>query len=149
MILDNLSNAANYFNLHPLLEKAFEFVKQIDLKSIETGSIEIEGAHLKASIVDATLRVTEKAVLETHKKFIDIQIPISKAETYGWRTASTLTTPQKEYDADNDFTLYDDKPSTFVTLQPGEFVIFSPEDAHAPLIGNGEIRKLIIKVAII
>ena len=32
------------------------------------------------------------------------------------------------------------------TLSPGEFVIFFPEDAHAPCIGEGVIRKMVAKV---
>ena len=34
----------------------------------------------------------------------------------------------------------------FATLQPGEFAIVYPEDPHAPVIGEGKIRKLIGKV---
>ena len=31
-------------------------------------------------------------------------------------------------------------------MQPGEFAIVYPEDPHAPVIGEGKIRKLIGKV---
>ena len=34
----------------------------------------------------------------------------------------------------------------FVDLLPGQFMIVYPEDPHAPLIGQGKIRKLIAKV---
>ena len=43
MIVDNLANAANYFSLHPLFEKAFEYIRQLNLETVETGSVEIEG----------------------------------------------------------------------------------------------------------
>jgi beta-galactosidase beta subunit len=36
-----------------------------------------------------------------------------------------------------------------VNVQPGEFVIFSPEDGHAPLIGEGATKKIILKVAVL
>ena len=42
--------------------------------------------------------------------------------------------------------LYADRPSTYVTLSPGQWLMAWPEDAHAPVIGNGRIRKLIAKV---
>lgn len=149
MIVDNLSNAANYFNLHPLFEKAFEYVKSLNMNAVETGTVEIEGAYLKASVVKTQLKNKENAQLETHKKFIDIQIPIDKPETFGWKSLSDLQSSEAGYDAENDFELWKDTSSTFVTLQPGEFVIFSPEDGHAPLIGEGETTKMIIKVAVI
>ena len=34
----------------------------------------------------------------------------------------------------------------YVTVRPGEFLIVYPEDAHAPIIGRGKLRKLIAKV---
>jgi YhcH/YjgK/YiaL family protein len=149
MIVDNLANAANYFSLHPLFEKAFEYIRQLNMKLAPSGSFEIEGRQLRASIVETTLKAADDARLETHKKFIDIQIPITKAEIFGWKSLSTLTASDAGYDEANDIEFYADKPSAMVTVQPGEFVIFSPEDGHAPLIGEGPTKKIIIKVAVL
>ena len=149
MIVDNLANAANYYGLHPFFEKAFEFIGQLDTHNVETGTREIDGNLLKASVVETKLKPASEAKLETHKKFIDIQIPVTKAETFGWKSLSSLSQPKEGYDTNNDIEFFDDKPSTFITLMPGEFIIFSPEDGHAPLIGEGEIKKIIIKVAVI
>ena len=33
-------------------------------------------------------------------------------------------------------------------IRPGQFVIFFPEDAHAPNIGIGRHKKLCIKIAV-
>lgn len=149
MIVDNLANAANYYNLHPLFEKAFEFIGKLDINNVETGTTEIDGNLLKATIAEAKLKPAVDAKLETHKRFIDIQIPVTKAETFGWKSLSSLSQPKEGYDVNNDIEFFDDEPSTFITLVPGEFIIFSPEDGHAPLIGEGEIKKIIIKVAVI
>lgn len=149
MIVDNLANAANYFTLHPLFEKAFDYIRQLDMESAPTGSVEIEGKQLRASIVETALKAADAARLETHKKFIDIQIPIARAETFGWKSLATLSSPDAGYDEGNDIEFFADKPSAMVTVQPGEFVIFSPEDGHAPLIGEGLTKKIIIKVAVL
>jgi YhcH/YjgK/YiaL family protein len=149
MIVDNLANAANYFSLHPLFEKAFEYISALDLEKAVTGSTEIEGTELRASVVEAALKPVTEAKLETHKKFIDIQIPVTRGETFGWKSLSTLTSSVSGYNEVNDIEFYSDAPSAYVTLLPGEFVIFSPEDGHAPLIGDGETKKIIIKVAVI
>lgn len=149
MIVDNLSNAANYYNLHPLFEKAFEFIGSLDINNVEAATTEIDGNLLKATIAEGKLKPAEKAKLETHRKFIDIQVPITKAETFGWKSLSSLSQPKDGYDIDNDIEFFDDEPSTFVTIVPGEFIIFSPEDGHAPLVGEGDIKKIIIKVAVI
>ncbi|SEA05926.1 YhcH/YjgK/YiaL family protein [Porphyromonadaceae bacterium KH3R12] len=149
MIVDNLANAANYYNLHPFFKKAFEFIGNLDINNVETGTTEIDGDLLKVTIAEAKLKPAGEAKLETHKKFIDIQIPVTKPEIFGWKSLSSLSQPKEGYDPVNDIGFFDDEPSTFVTIIPGEFIIFSPEDGHAPLIGEGETKKIIIKVAVV
>ena len=82
MIVDNLANAANYYNLHPLFKKAFEFIGNLDINNVETGTTEIDGDLLKVTIAEAKLKPAGEAKLETHKKFIDIQIPVTKPEIF-------------------------------------------------------------------
>lgn len=149
MIVDNLANAANYYSLHPLFEKAFDFVGQLDYLNAGTGTTEIDKNLLRASIIETFLKPVEEIKLETHKKFIDIQIPVTKAETFGWKSLSSLPPSEEGYDTENDIEFFNDKPSALITVMPGEFIIFSPEDGHAPLIGEGEIKKIIIKVAML
>lgn len=149
MILDNLENASNYFGLNPLFKKAFEYAKGLDMNNVPEGTIEIESTYLKASVVEAALKSKAEAKLETHRKFIDIQIPIAREEIFGWKSLKNLKEATEEYNRQNDFQLFNDEPSAFINVLPGEFIIFSPEDAHAPLIGEGTIRKLIIKVAVL
>jgi biofilm protein TabA len=36
----------------------------------------------------------------------------------------------------------------YFQLTDGQFGIFYPEDVHAPMIGEGEIKKLVFKVKI-
>jgi conserved hypothetical protein len=95
------------------------------------------------------LKSKTETKLETHRKFIDIQIPITREEIFGWKSLKNLKMPTQEYDSQNDFQLFEDEPSTYIRVLPGEFIIFSPEDAHAPLIGEGITRKIILKVAVL
>lgn len=149
MIIDNLANAANYFDLHPLFEKAFEYINKLDIEGTPTGNTEIEGSLLKASIVETQLKPEAEARLETHRKYIDIQIPVSCTESYGWKSRATLSDSESGYNETDDIEFFRDRPTTMVTLQPGEFIIFSPEDGHAPLVGEGAIRKIILKIALL
>lgn len=149
MILDNIENAPNYFGLHPLFEKAFDYIRDLDMNNLTNGTEEIEGAYLKASIVEPALKSKSEAKLETHKKFIDIQIPVTKSEVFGWKSSNNLNDPIDEYSSENDFQLFNDEPSAYINVLPEEFIIFSPEDGHAPLIGKGMTKKIIIKVAVL
>jgi beta-galactosidase beta subunit len=57
-----------------------------------------------------------------------------------------LNESEAPFDVENDFALYAETPSTYFTALPGDFYIVYPEDAHAPVIGEGVLRKLIVKV---
>ncbi len=76
---------------------------------------------------------------------IDIQIPLSTCETYGYTPLCDL--PNEEYNEEKDITKYAILADTYVTCKPGEFAIFFPQDGHAPCIsGEAEIKKAIFKV---
>jgi len=64
----------------------------------------------------------------------------------GWSPRSRCQRPHDQYDAEQDIEFFGDTPDTYVTVHPSEFAVFFPDDAHAPLIGTGEIHKIVIKV---
>jgi beta-galactosidase beta subunit len=64
----------------------------------------------------------------------------------GWKHLSALGSSEAPFDVENDFALYNEQVSTYFTVEPGEFYVVYPEDAHAPIIGEGVLRKLIVKV---
>ncbi|MDE2118816.1 MAG: YhcH/YjgK/YiaL family protein, partial [Betaproteobacteria bacterium] len=47
-----------------------------------------------------------------------------------------------------DIRFFHDAPASWIAVPPGTFCIFFPEDAHAPLVATGNIRKAIFKVAV-
>ena len=54
------------------------------------GRIDIDGDNAYLKIEDAKGRKTEEAVYERHDKYIDIQMPLSMPESYGWKAQSLL-----------------------------------------------------------
>lgn len=148
MILDSLKNTAAAEKLHPLFKQAFDYIKANDLSQVAPGKIELDGANLFISVAEITGKTQDAAKMETHNKYIDIQIPIVGVETMGWLAGENCKNPIDAYNAEKDITFFTDKPSTYVQVQPGEFAIFFPEDGHAPAIGKGFIKKLIVKVLV-
>lgn len=148
MILDSLKNSAAYVSVHPRFKKAFDFLHSVDLNDLPIGKTELEGADLVVNVVDITGKTSETAKMETHKNFIDIQVPIGAVETMGWKDASKLQEPIAPYNPEKDLTLFEDKASSFVNVQPYEFAIFFPEDGHQPGIGEGTYKKIIVKVRV-
>ena len=149
MIIDTIQNAPKYFSVHPLFKAAFEYIIQNDLANAEIGKSDIaEG--LKAIISNASGKTKEASMskFECHNKNIDIQLCIRGVETIGWTPREKCVTPNGGYNEEKDVQLYFDNADTFFQLTNGQFAIFFPEDVHAPMIGEGEIKKLVIKVKI-
>ena len=148
MVIDTLKNAAQYTALHPLFAKAFEFLTSQDLGALEPGKHPIDGDNMWANIMHAPLKDLQTANMEVHDKYIDIQVVIKGKETHGWIARSACKNPRGEMNTEKDVLFFDDTATTYVTLYDGEFAIFFPEDGHQPMIGEGEIRKCIIKVRV-
>ena len=146
MIIDTIENLGKYVTLNPLFADVVEFLKNNDLQTIEEGKHFIKDKDLFVNIQAAKGKTQEAAVLETHIEMIDIQIPITCEETFGYTPLCDL--PDFEYNAEKDITKYGDtKAQTYVTVKPGQFVIFFPQDGHAPcIINQPEIKKAIFKV---
>lgn len=149
MIIDNLENLSSYVSLNPLFADVVEFLKDHDLHTLELGKYPIKGDDLFLNLTVAKGRAKEAAVLETHIKMIDIQVPLSCEETFGFTPLEDL--PQCEYNAEKDITKYGDlQAQTYITLNPNQMAIFFPEDGHAPCIADqAEIKKAIFKVKVI
>ena len=149
MIIDTIQNASRYFSVHPLFAKAFSYIKETDLQNAADGKSEIEDG-LKAIFSKASGKTAAASVakFECHNQNIDIQLCIDGVETFGWKPREKCVLPNGGYNAEKDVQLYIDTPDTFFQLTNGQFVIFFPQDVHAPMIGEGEIKKIVIKVKI-
>ena len=84
MIIDNLKNLEKYASLNPLYKDVIEFIKANDLNALPEGKTFIKGDDLFVNIQIAKGKTKEEAVMETHNKMIDIQIPLDTEEEYGY-----------------------------------------------------------------
>lgn len=129
-------------------QAALEYIKNTDLNALENGKHVIDGDNLWVNIVDSNMKTPELARLEVHNQYIDIQIPLSKAESFGVKPRSACQTPDGEYNPEKDILFFKDKDWETVTVQQGEMITFEPEQGHAPLLGEGTIHKAIFKVKV-
>ena len=149
MIIDSLENAGKYYSLNPLFEAAFDWISSQDLTSLEDGTYQIQDG-LKAIMSAKGGKTSAESLekFECHQKAIDIQLCISGEETIGWKPISKCHNFKAEYNAEKDVTFYNETPDMYFQLTDNQFGIFFPEDVHAPMIGEGLIRKLVVKVKI-
>ena len=133
---------------NPNYIKALEYIKNTDLNKLEAGKHFIDGDKLFVNINDSALKTPEQARLEVHDKYIDIQIPLSKDESFGVKPRSECREPEGEFNTEKDILFYRDKDWKTVSVKAGEMIVFEPDTAHAPLIGEGTIHKAIFKVKV-
>lgn len=150
MIADSLENIQRYVALNPLFAKAFDYIQSADLLSLEVGKFDIEGDLIRGIVSDkkGTTAAESTAKFECHNAHIDIQVCIRGRETMGWKPRNTCKVPRGEYNPEKDVLFFEDAPDMFFGITDNQFVIFYPEDVHAPMIGEGPIKKLVIKVKI-
>jgi biofilm protein TabA len=148
MILDDLKNAERYFSLHPGFAAAFAALRQPNLTSLTSGKHAVDGNRLSIIVGRDNGRGRSGAVLEAHRQYIDIQYVIAGDEEMGWRPIADCHAISEPYNDEHDFMLFGDASTSWFSVPPGKFAIFYPEDAHAPLAGNGLLHKAVAKVAV-
>ncbi|MEA3225545.1 MAG: YhcH/YjgK/YiaL family protein [Planctomycetota bacterium] len=148
IITDSLQHAEDYYDMHPAFEKAFAFLRQNALAELPVGRHEIDGDRLFCIIGKDPGRTRAEAKLEAHRKYIDIQYVIAGMDEMGSRPTADCTLVDTVYDAEKDIGFFKDEPESWTKVRPGSFIIFFPEDAHAPLVGSGEIHKAVLKIAV-
>nr|WP_294992199.1 YhcH/YjgK/YiaL family protein [uncultured Sediminibacterium sp.] len=147
MVIDQLSNAARYYGLGTLIEKALLFLQHTDLNTLENGKHELEGDALFAIVQEYDTKDPAQEKLESHKKYIDVQFVVSGTEKMGHALLKKQT-PSRAYNPEDDYMLFDETPDFFSIVNEGMFTIFFPTDLHMPWIRNGSsshVKKIVIK----
>jgi len=147
MIVAPLNEFGTYINLHPLFSKVEQSLIMLDF-SKPGEKVFIDGEKLIAIPSFNKAKSKQEAYLEAHNRYIDIQICLQGTETFGWKNREECKLPKAEFDINKDIIFYSDEPSTYFTIPENHFAIFFPNDCHAPLIGNGLIKKVVFKVEI-
>ena len=148
MILSTLSQSDRYAALHPLFPRAFEYIRNTDLLSLAPGRYPIIDEQLFVIVEHVPGRTREAAKLECHRRYIDIQLVLDGTDEMGWKPLADCHNPMSDYSAEKDIRFFHDAPASWIATPPGAFCIFFPEDAHAPLVSNGNVRKAIFKIAV-
>ncbi len=151
MIFDSLDNAKQYCALNNKLKKGFDFLLNSDLKNLKEGKYEIEGQEIFANIQTLTTKEKSEQKWEVHRKYIDIQYLIHGHECMGYGILKDFQTKVTEYDKEKDIEFLEGEVYNYINLKEGDFVIFFPNDVHAPMLYDKQpknIKKVIVKIAI-
>lgn len=153
MIFDSLNNFMRYGKLAPAAwEKILKFLRSCTPET-PAGRYEIDGDRIYASLQGYETHEADPDKLEIHRKYVDIQLLLAGKESILCRPVDDLkeTVP---YDGGKDIAFYRTEAgnSVTVTLEPGKFAVFFPEEGHMPGLscaGTGEnVVKVVVKIAV-
>ena len=148
MILDTLNNIDRYASLHPLFPRVIAFMRNTDLNKVTAGVHSIIEKQLFVIVEAEQGRTREVAKLESHRKYIDIQLVLQGTDEMGWKPLADCHQPISEYSEERDIRFFNDTPDSWISTPVNSYCIFFPEDAHAPLVSSGKIRKCVFKIAV-
>ena len=147
MIIDRLENWRCYAH-GPAWERAFDFLLSIgpDAKEQEYA---LDGNDIYARVMSYNTRPRESAVLEAHRKYLDIQSTLVAAEGIEWFPQNKLEV-KTPYNQDKDVEFYNHPAfvPARIDVFPGLFVALFPKDAHMPQLIVGEESKCVKKVVV-
>lgn len=150
MIRDNIQNAHRYDDMHKYFRIIFEILQSLNYEALQDGYIELDGKYAFIDIKTVNGVNQKEAKLKSHRRYIDIQMPLTGIETIGLKQTKDCTNIFAKYDEECDTELYSDIPDNYETLNPGDFIILFPEDAHVSCITPSIAhQKLVVKVSII
>ncbi len=148
MILDAGAHCHRYACLHPLFERGFRYLADTDLRALAPGRHAVDGDRMYLSIDHTHGRGRDAARLESHRRYIDVQYTMDGDEEIGWMPLAECGQPVGGYDEKKDLAFYSVRPTSWLAVPAGTFVVFFPDDAHAPLAGRGAVKKAVLKIAV-
>lgn len=149
MVFDRLERFLAYCSLHRHFRGIHPLLTRTDLVALPGGKFEMRADGLYAILDRYTTAGVEASFIESHRKYIDVQLMLRGEEQIG--VCAIEEGVQGPYDEQHDFLKIEKSPElTWLLMKPGTFAIFWPSDGHmtklAGAAGPGPVVKLIVKV---
>ena len=145
MIIDNMENYKKYAAFVPGLEEGMQFVRTL----LDKAPGRYEGDNgIYANVQEGETYDISQDRIETHEKYLDVQMVFSGREIFQWECASRLEVLEA-YNPDTDFKFYKGSGKEILATE-GMFYILFPQDAHKCRGKVGEegepYRKIVLKL---
>ncbi|MCM8711690.1 YhcH/YjgK/YiaL family protein [Clostridium sp. SYSU_GA19001] len=150
MIIAALKDAERYC-YNDKMQRAFKFLKETDLQSLEIGRYSIEGDDIFALVQAYNTRKEEECRFESHQRYMDIQFIIEGVEKMSCIHVDRLVLTENDLIKGDKAFYKADCVGSELIVHKGDFVIFYPEDGHKACIAVDEpcfVKKVVLKVSL-
>ncbi len=148
MLITSIDQLYTYTHLHPGFEKAGQFLTRADLPTLTVGRHKIDGDSVFAIFSECEGKGHHGARLEAHRNYIDVQHCLSGKDVIGFRPLAQCTTAAAAYDEAGDVMFFEDSVREWISIEGSACAVFFPDDAHAPLGGEGACKKIVVKIRV-
>ena len=152
MVYDSLQNIEQYKGLSADIYEGLVFLKNAD-PMISKGVYQVN-PRVKAIVSEYETKRVNEYGYEAHKRFIDIQCVLIGEEKVACLPIERLK-ETKPYSEEIDAAFYTadiNHQHSNLSLLPGYFAIFFPQDGHMPQLCDGNpnwVKKIVVKVQIV
>ncbi|ATZ96173.1 MULTISPECIES: YhcH/YjgK/YiaL family protein [Dickeya] len=152
IICDQQDWSREKYATHPIIHQAIDYISTTDFAVMATGKYDIIPGKMFCLLQEFTTEPAEERLAESHFNFVDIQYLLQGEETIGVARGSRSNTVIEDKSEHHDIVFYrNTQNESFISLTPGMFAVFFPEDLHRPCCqsrGPSFIRKAVIKIHI-
>ena len=148
MIYDKIENLSVYFDENSRFAQVEPTLKKFLDAPFDSGKIEIDGDNMWCNVAKYNIEDGSPIKYEAHKEYADVQIMIDGEENIGWASFGECNITE-DFKEGSDIAFMDAPNGQLFALRKGYFMVFFPEDAHAPCrkSENADFaHKLVFKV---
>ena len=132
----------------PYAEKIGGFLKKCEAETLEKGRYDL-GDDCYVSVSEYATSSEKELLFEGHERYLDVQyLAYGEEAVYLAEKKRALCT--REYDKENDYSLYVAQGEKKCALTAGVFMVLYPDDLHAPGRILREkpcfVKKLVFKI---
>ncbi|AHG19357.1 hypothetical protein Z042_06790 [Chania multitudinisentens RB-25] len=134
----------------PAIANAVAYLQKTDFTALPAGRYEDAETGYVVQILDLYTQAKNTLRPEVHRKNIDVQFLVSGTELIGVAIDNGHNVIEQELLEQRDIIFYQDmEDESWLTMQPGNFAVFFPQDVHRPACINQHpcnIRKVVVKI---
>ena len=142
MIADYADKLSLYKEFKDYAEMIQQFIERQKAEELPEGRYDLENG-IFALVQKYTTKPLEGAMMESHKKYCDLQYIAKGVDRIYWASLRNLTVVDDKT-PDADILFYQSGPEQgFTRLEPGMFGFYGPEDGHMPCITDSEPQEMV------
>lgn len=150
MLFGNIHSEGTQY-LHPVLQKAIQFLKDTDFTNLEPQKFIIDSDNMYATLMEAKTDYKQNRRPEAHVNYIDVQFSVSGNEIIGTGLMSDELEVTEDKLSEKDVIFYNGaKDEEMLLMEKGSYAVFFPSDIHRPTCCTNEqptdIKKVVVKI---